>query len=83
MAKRQTKRWGIQQDGILSKLVSTGDMDPNNNNPKYCFTITQTFSPDFVGEGRTGYATAVQHLQRKFNRIQLDRELHGGRSEYV
>jgi hypothetical protein len=44
MAKRQTKHWGVQQEGILLKLVCTEDIDPNNNDPKYCFTITQTFS---------------------------------------
>jgi hypothetical protein len=42
--RRQKKHWGIEQDGFLSKLVNTGDIDPNNKNPDYCFNITQTFS---------------------------------------
>jgi hypothetical protein len=63
------------------KLVNTGDIDPNNNDPDYCFDNTQTFFPDFVGEGRTGRATAVQRLQRKFNPIRLNPELLGGRGE--
>ncbi len=79
--RRQKKHWGIEQDGFLLKLVNTGDINPNNNDPDYCFNIIQTFFPAFVGEGRTGHATAVHHLQRKFNPIQLNRELLRGRGE--
>jgi hypothetical protein len=61
--------------------VKTGENDPGNNDPTYCFNVTHIFTPDFVGEGRSECATTVQHLQRKFNSIRLNQELLGGRVE--
>ena len=78
----RSKRWGGEQDALFSRLVSTGDINPSLNEPDYCFTVTQTFFPEFVGQGQTGRATAIQRMQRKFRRIQLDRKLHGGRRKY-
>ena len=68
----RARRWGSEQDSLLSDLVPSGEINPNVLSPDYLFDVTCAFSPNFVGGGRTGRATAVQRLQRKFNCILLD-----------
>ncbi len=75
-----SKHWGAEQDKQLSDLVWSGEINPNNSTPDYCFEVTLAFFPTFIGEGRTRRATAVQRLQRKFSRLLLDRELQGART---
>jgi hypothetical protein len=73
--------WGVEQNNLLLQLAKAGEIDPRNNDPTYCFDVTLAFSSDFVGECRTGCATAVQRLQRKFRCIQINCELLGRRGE--
>ena len=63
-------RWGGDQDELLWRKYHTGEIDPHNNDGAYVFWWTQTYFPQFQGEGRQGRDRAIRRGRNK-NRIRL------------
>lgn len=72
-------RWSDNKDEALRKLVQKNIVDFTNNNPAYLFEVTQTYFPDFAGEGQGGRSTAIQRLRKKFRQLADEFDLNGGR----
>ena len=72
-------RWSDEQDRLLRKLVRTNQINYQNLEPNYLFEVTQTYFPEFVGEGASARNTAIQRLRKKFRQLAEEFELNGGR----
>jgi len=72
-------RWSNDQDLLLRKLVRKNEINYQNLEPNYLFEVTQTYFPEFVGEGASARSTAIQRLRKKFRQLAEEFELNGGR----
>jgi hypothetical protein len=50
-------RWSDNEDKELRALVQKNTINFQNTDPNYLFKVTQTYFPDFAGEGQTGRNT--------------------------
>jgi hypothetical protein len=72
-------RWSDKEDTELRALVQKNTVNFQNTNPHYLFEVTQTYFPDFAGEGQTGRNTAVQRLRKKFRLLADEFDRNGRR----
>lgn len=72
-------RWGEEQDRQLRNLVRTNQINYLNLEPNYLFEVTQTYWPEFIGEGTSARNSANQRLRKKFRKLAEEFELNGGR----
>lgn len=72
-------RWGEEQDRQLRNLVRTNQINYLNLEPNYLFEVTQTYWPEFIGEGPSARNSANQRLRKKLRKLAEEFELNGGR----
>ena len=73
-------RWDKTGRDELARLISTGEIDPNNSNADYLGDIVSGhFFPQYQQPPPSGRDSAIRRFRKIFRRIQADRELRGAR----
>ncbi len=72
-------RWSNNEDKDLRALVQRNIVNFQNTEPDYLFEVTQTYFPDFTGEGQTGRNTTTQRLRKKFWQLADEFDRNGRR----
>jgi hypothetical protein len=79
---KMTRRWTPAATADLRRKISRGEINPNRQDAAYLGDIVSgEHYPEYEADPPGGRQTAITRFRRLFRRIQLARELEGGRQQ--